>query len=302
MIELPDNQISAVILGIMQDAGLPHIGCLCGRCQRAMTNKKPEYAACLAVVDRRTTPAAVWLIDATPDIRHQLHLLHPYLGNHPQRPNRIRQPDGLFLTHAHMGHTAGLAQLGPEGMAVQNLPLYAAAGMIEVLQQTKLWRPLTGNLQFNTIQPNKPLNLMPDLTITPIPVPHRDELNTGTFAFLLQGPTQSLLYLPDIDKWELWPEARETLSAVDTVLADASFYSTAEVGGKSIAVHPMVPETLAFFANLPCQLILTHLNHTNPVLDVGSQERIAVETAMVNTATAEVATVSIAFMGQTFSL
>jgi pyrroloquinoline quinone biosynthesis protein B len=289
MIELPDNQISAVVLGIMQDAGLPHIGCLCERCRRAIAENKPEYAACLAVVDRRVEPNAVWLIDATPDIRHQLHFLHPYLGQHPERPNRIRQPDGLFLTHAHMGHTAGLAQLGPEGMAVKNLPVYASEGLIGVLQQSRLWRPLVANLQFNTLLPNEPLSLAPDLTLTPIPVPHRDELGAGTFAFKIEGPARSLLYLPDIDKWELWPEARETLSGVDVVLADASFYSTAEVGGRSIAVHPMVPDTLAFFADLPCRLVLTHLNHTNPALDEGSEERGRVEAA-------------VAYTGQVFSL
>jgi pyrroloquinoline quinone biosynthesis protein B len=188
-----------------------------------------------------------------------------------------------------MGHTAGLAQLGPEGMAVKNLPVYASEGLIGVLQQSRLWRPLVANLQLNTLLPNEPLSLAPDLTLTPIPVPHRDELGAGTFAFKIEGPARSLLYLPDIDKWELWPEARETLSGVDVVLADASFYSTAEVGGRSIAVHPMVPDTLAFFADLPCRLVLTHLNHTNPALDEGSEERGRVEAA-------------VAYTGQVFSL
>lgn len=283
-LNLPPNQISAVILGIMQDAGLPHIGCLCPRCLTAVNNNAPQYAACLGIVDRRTAPAAVWLIDATPDIRRQLHLLHPYLGPHPERPNRIRQPDAIFLTHAHMGHTAGLAELGPEGMAVKDLPIYASAGLIDVLQQTRLWRPLAANLTFNVLKAERPIPLAPNLTLTPIPVPHRDELNAGTFAFKLQGPSRSLLYLPDIDKWELWPQARETLSGVDVVLADASFYSVEEIGGRSIPVHPLIPETLTFFANLPCQLVLTHLNHTNPVLDKGSVERKRVETAGVSIA------------------
>jgi pyrroloquinoline quinone biosynthesis protein B len=291
-LNLPPNQISAVILGIMQDAGLPHVGCLCQRCLTAVNNNAPQYAACLGIVDRRTEPAAVWLIDATPDIRRQLFLLHPYLGPHPQRPNRMRQPNAIFLTHAHMGHTVGLAELGPEGMAVKDLPVFASQGLVEVLRQTKLWRPLIGNLKLNPLEAGRPLTLAPGLTLTPIPVPHRDELGAGTFAFLIKGPSRSLLYIPDIDKWELWPEARETLSQADVVLADASFYSPAEVGRRSIAVHPLVPETLTFFTNLPCQLVLTHLNHTNPVLDEGSVERESVETAGV----------SIAYTGQLLTL
>jgi pyrroloquinoline quinone biosynthesis protein B len=283
-LNLPPGQVSAVILGIMQDAGLPHIGCLCQHCLQALNNKDPQYAACLAVVDRRGEETAVYLIDATPDIRHQLYLLHPYLGPNPERPNRFRQPDAIFLTHAHMGHTAGLAQLGPEGMAVKELSIFASPGLIRVLEHTALWQPLTANLRLNPLSAGQPVPLGPNLALTPIPVPHRDELKTGTFAFHIQGPTRSLLYLPDIDKWELWPEAKETLSSVDIVLADASFYSTAEVGGRSIAVHPLVPETLAFFADLPCQLILTHLNHTNPLLDKDTVERERVETAEASVA------------------
>jgi pyrroloquinoline quinone biosynthesis protein B len=292
-IGLPPNQISAVVLGIMQDAGLPHIGCQCVRCRQANCGKRErEYAACLAIIDSRTQPPAVWWIDATPDIRHQLYLLADVLGAHPQRPDRLRQPDGIFLTHAHMGHTAGLAELGPEGMFVQDLPVYASPGLIETLQQTALWRPLLAHLNFIPLEADQTLNLAADLHLTPIAVPHRDELDTGTFGFHIQGPDRSLIYLPDIDSWTIWPEARERLSRVDIVLADATFYGRDEVNGRAIVAHPLIPETLDFFASLPCRLVLTHLNHTNPVLDKGSGERERVETAGA----------AVSYTGQLFSL
>jgi pyrroloquinoline quinone biosynthesis protein B len=122
----------------MQDAGLPHVGCRCPRCAAAY--KEPElaqYAASLAIVDTRSVPAGVWLIDASPDIRYQINMLADLLGPHPVMADRTRQPDGIFLTHTHMGHTAGLAQLGPEGMNVQSLPVYAAAPLVEVLEETR---------------------------------------------------------------------------------------------------------------------------------------------------------------------
>jgi pyrroloquinoline quinone biosynthesis protein B len=59
-------------------------------------------------------------------------------------------------------------------------------------------------------------------------------------------------------------------------LVDATFYSRDEIGGRSSVPHPLVPETLAFWDGLPCQLILTHLNHTNPLLDENSHERVSV--------------------------
>jgi pyrroloquinoline quinone biosynthesis protein B len=186
---------------------------------------------------------------------------------------RFRQPDGLFLTHAHMGHTAGLAQLGPEGMNVQQLPVYASDGLVRVLGDTRLWRPLVDNLELKTLSPEEPVILAANLSLTPIEVPHRDELGTGTFAFHIQGPARALLYVPDIDGWEQWPAAQRVIAGADLTLADASFYSAQEIGGRPPVAHPLVPDTIAFFASLPTQLVLTHLNHTNRLLDRQSRAR-----------------------------
>ena len=273
---LPTDGVYTVVLGIAQDAGLPHAGCLCPRCAAAQADPLlSEYAAALAIVDARQRPNAVWLIDATPDIKFQLNYLAPILGPHHAMPGRIRQPDGLFLTHAHMGHTAGLVHLGPEGMNVQNLPLYASAGLVRVLRETRLWRPLIDSLDFRPLAADIAIELAAQLFIKPVEVPHRDELGAGTYAFEIRGPGRSLLYVPDIDSWALWPAAREVVAGVDGVLADASFYSVDELGGRPPVTHPLVPDTLAFFADLPSQLYLTHLNHTNRLLDAHDLAREA---------------------------
>lgn len=286
--------VSAVVLGILQDAGLPHAGCRCPRCAAAYAGSRPiEPAACLAILDTRPPgPARVWLIDATPDIRFQLNLLAPVLGPHPARPGRLRQPDAIFLTHAHLGHVTGLAHLGPEAMSVEALPVYASAGLIALLQENRLWQPAVANLHLLALEAERPLPLAPDLTLTPLPVPHRDEWGVGTFAFSIQGPAASLLYLPDIDNWESWPAAQRWLSAANVALVDATFYSRDELGGRPPVAHPLVPDTLRFCTGLPGRLLLTHLNHTNPLLDERSPERVAVE----------VAGVEIAYFGQQISL
>ncbi len=178
---LPENQVTAVLLGTMQDGGLPHIGCRCQRCTAAFQDpRKAKYAACLALVDKRGAKPSVWLIDATPDIKAQLDLLAVELGPHPRRPGRLRQPDGIFITHAHMGHIGGLPQLGPEAMAVQQLPVYGTAALISLLQSTHLWQPLLSCLELNPLPFGKAFPLAPDLSITPLPVPHRDEWGAGT--------------------------------------------------------------------------------------------------------------------------
>ena len=260
------KSLFAVVLGEMQDGGLPHIGCRCPRC----VSGRVGYAACLAIVDVRGAETAVYLLDATPDIKYQLNPLAEWLGPHPQRPNRFNPPTAVFLTHAHMGHIGGLPQLGPEAMAVDGLPVYASAELVSLLQGTRLWSPMVQGLALRQFSPNQSITLAPELTLTPIPVPHRDELGTGTFAFLINGPAKSLLYLPDIDSWQAWDAAHSILQTVDVALVDGSFYSLAELNGRPPVAHPLISDTLAFFADWPGELVFTHFNHTNPILEPDS--------------------------------
>jgi pyrroloquinoline quinone biosynthesis protein B len=275
---IPTGAVSAVVLGIMQDAGLPHAGCRCSRCAAAFADPtRAQRATCLALVDTRQDPAGVWLIDTTPDIGRQLDDLAAVLGPHPRRPDRLRPPDALFLTHGHLGHVGGLPQLGPEGMAVAGLPVYASPGLAGVLRHSAIWRPLVSALAWRELAAGVAVEMAAGLSLTPLAVPHRDEWGAGTYAFLIRGPSRALLYVPDIDTWAEWPDARRHVAAVDDALVDATFFSPAELGGRPPVAHPLVPDTLRFFGEMTRQLTLIHLNHTNPMLDKDSPERAMVE-------------------------
>ncbi len=291
--EASELGVYLMILGVMQDGGLPHAGCRCPRCRAAFADPAlARWAACAALIDTRPKRPGVWLIDATPDIKYQLDRLAPLLGDHPTRPERLRQPDGVFLTHGHMGHTAGLVHFGTEAMAASALPLYAPAGLITVLQRSALWRPTLRSLNLRPLQDGQAASLGSDLTVTGVRIPHRDEWGAGTFAYLIRGPARSLLYAPDIDAWEGWPAAREVLADVDVAIVDATFYSTDELAGRQPVAHPLVQTTMRFMSELPAQLVLTHFNHTNPLLDAGSPEQLSVLAAGA----------VIAAMGMTFAL
>jgi len=91
---------------------------------------------------------------------------------------------------------------------------------------------------------------------------------------LIRGPRRSLLYLPDIDKWERWERRIEdVLASVDHALLDGAFFADGEIPGRSMAdiPHPSVAESLERFAPLPAseraKVWFTHLNHTNPAAD-----------------------------------
>jgi len=135
------------------------------------------------------------------------------------------------------------------------------------------------------LQPGQTLELAEDLSVTAIQVPHRDEF-TDTVAFLIRGPERSVLYLPDIDKWERWDRRLEdVIAGVDVALVDGTFYGPAELPGRDMSQvpHPFIVETLARIAPLPeaerAKVVFTHLNHSNPATDPTSDAAAAVRAA-----------------------
>ncbi len=92
-------------------------------------------------------------------------------------------------------------------------------------------------------------------------------------AWLVRGPSRTLLWLPDIDKWEKWDRRLDQLLADPalTAFVDGTFFSADEIPGRSIAEipHPLVPETETILAAVPSskgRVFFTHLNHTNRLL------------------------------------
>lgn len=198
-----------------------------------------------------------FVIDATPDFGIQVDRL----GG---------MPDAILLTHAHIGHFLGLAQLGREVLNARSVPVYCTPSMGRFLRDNRPWSRLvtTENIEIREIEPGVEFELTAQLHATAVRVPHRDE-DSDTVAFLIRGPSRQLLWLPDIDKWEKWDRRIEDLvRSVDVAFLDGTFFSADEIPGRSIAdiPHPLVPETvdrLALAAAPPGRVCFVHLNHTN---------------------------------------
>src|SRR5262245_59121081 len=97
-----------IVLGTLQDGGSPHIGCKKDCCKELFSKPDPcRKVVSLGIIDQENKKS--WLIEATPDIATQLKLLMNI-----SKSGEKETPDGIFLTHAHIGHYAGLMYLGKE--------------------------------------------------------------------------------------------------------------------------------------------------------------------------------------------
>lgn len=269
----------ALVLGSVQDGGMPQAGCYSDACDRAR-EQDPRYVTSLALVfPERGRPQSrrFYLVDASPDLRQQMDLItEPAFRSRAQ----ARRPfDGIFLTHAHMGHYLGLALLGREGLGIASTPCYCSAEMRRFLTENGPWSLMVreGRLHFPEIEPDRWQDVDGAFQVKMTPVPHRPEFS-DTVAFQFRGLRRTLLYLPDIDAWNRW-ERRidDVVNEVDVALLDGAFFRPEEVPGRRIEdiPHPMIPDTMARLESLARQgkrIVFTHLNNTNPVLDEGSSE------------------------------
>jgi len=271
------------VVGTAQDGGLPHAGCSCERCQVARQNPARErLVASLAIVLPESD--RVFLIDATPDLRRQLDRLVDVRDAPPGRVNRA-PVDGVFLTHAHIGHYLGLAFFGFEAVHTAALPVYSSERMTAFLQQNGPWSQLVelGNIAAKVLEPGEPLDLGEGVRVTAVPVPHRDEY-ADTVGFLVEGPKRQLFYVPDTEAWGVWlPTLPEVLATVDVAVLDGTFYSADELPGRSVEDigHPLITDSMRLLEALvdagSLDVYFTHLNHSNPALDPAGVERRGLE-------------------------
>ena len=266
------------VLGITQDAGYPQANCYQPHCNRAWEDKSlRRTASSIAVVDDMTKTK--YLFDATPDMRDQLYRLHRIA------PDTVYSLNGVFLTHAHVGHYTGLMHFGHEASATRNLPVYAMPRMREFLSSNGPWDQLVRykNIVLASLENGTTVMLSDKLTVTPFLVPHRDEYSE-TVGYRIDGPNRSAVFIPDIDKWDRWDtDIRSVIRSVDYALLDAAFYADGELPGRDMSKipHPHVAESMALFEDMTKEekgrVIFIHMNHTNPLLVDGSPEQAEVE-------------------------
>lgn len=265
---------SLIILGTAQDAGSPHIGCAKDCCKDLFQNPdKNRMVVSLGLVDPENKMN--WLFEATPDITRQLKMLKNY-----SKFSTSEMPNGIFLTHAHIGHYAGLMYLGREAISARKVPVYAMPRMKTFLEENGPWSQLVKleNIAIKALQNDSEISISSNIKITPIKVPHRDEYSE-TVGYMIQGPHKKALFIPDIDKWSKWEKnIIEQIKNVDYAFVDATFYDSNEIKNRNISEipHPFAIESMEAFKDLPKaekdKIYFIHFNHTNPLLNIESEQ------------------------------
>jgi pyrroloquinoline quinone biosynthesis protein B len=266
--------IELIVLGTVQDAGSPHAGCKKDCCKTLFLHPDSDrMVVSLGLIDH--DHKKTYLFEASPDLPRQMEILQR-AADLPE----VKVPNGIFLTHAHIGHYTGLMYLGRESLGSDAVPVYTMPKMTEFLKSNGPWDQLIAlsNISLRALAHETPIRLSAYLTITPFLVPHRDEYSE-TVGFRIEGPNQSVLFIPDINKWHVWKrDILEEIKNVDFAFVDATFYNNAEIPHRDMSEipHPFVAESMELFKILSevdkAKVQFIHLNHTNPLLDMKSPE------------------------------
>jgi len=265
---------SLIVLGTLQDAGAPHIACKKDCCKTLF--KQPDInlqVVSLGIIDPINEKS--YLFEATPDIVTQMKTLST-LSTFSNKET----PDGIFLTHAHIGHYAGLMYLGKEAMDAQKMPIFAMPKMKTFLENNGPWNQLVSeeNISIQSLKNETVVKLTSQFSVIPFTVPHRDEYSE-TVGYKIKGPNKSVLFIPDIDKWHLWnKDIVDEIQQIDYAFIDATFFDSVEVNNRDISEipHPFIIESMELFKDLPAiekqKVHFIHFNHTNPAINLNSEK------------------------------
>jgi pyrroloquinoline quinone biosynthesis protein B len=263
-----------VVLGNVQDGGSPHIGCTKSCCAVLWGHPDPKRkVTCLGLVDPVNEQS--FIFEATPDFPEQLKALHRFT---PFQKDDI--PNGIFLTHAHIGHYSGLMYLGKEAFNSHQTEVFVMPKMQIFLEKNGPWNQLINekNIEIQPLTNQVHHQINSPIKVKPFLIPHRDEYSE-TVGYQIEGPNKTALFIPDIDKWHEWGEdITHKITLVDYAFIDGTFLDSDEINHRDISEipHPFISETMDLFSSMPLKeknkIYFIHLNHTNPGLDNHSEQ------------------------------
>ena len=119
------------VLGVAQDAGYPQVNCYEPRCLPVWA--QPELGSGASMLALVIDGRRFHLFDAAPTLPRQLYQFWT------ETSLTLGDLDGVWLTHAHMGHYAGLLHFGKEAASTRAVPVHAMPRMMAFLARNGPW-------------------------------------------------------------------------------------------------------------------------------------------------------------------
>jgi pyrroloquinoline quinone biosynthesis protein B len=276
--------VNVTILGTAQDGGIPQAGCSCRRCLDAHIDLKlRKYPVSLGILGVDGTKH---IIEITKNLSEQLVIWTP-------DKNELFIPETVSITHLHLGHVEGIGQLGKPVMGLREVDVYLSPKNKDVFDNRSdiVLMEDEGNIRThskNFYHPFEPKDGC-GFSLQFIPIPHRSELGDNA-AIIIKAEGKSILFMPDQDSWgeTLDYHSKENIRDflkmfdIDEALIDGTFWSMDELPRRDISKipHPTIQETIQLLGSKregDPEISFLHLNHSNPVNDLGSEQRKVVE-------------------------
>jgi pyrroloquinoline quinone biosynthesis protein B len=259
------------VLGAAAGGGLPQWNCRCTNCCLARRGQiAPQLQSSIAISG---DGKSWWLINASPDLPAQIAVFPPL---QPRENTPRHSPiTGVLLTNADIDHAIGILLMRQREAP---LPVYTSAEVRAKLGWLdELMRPFCG-VDWREL-PHQFIKLAEGVGLRGTELPE-------SVAFQLKANrNRRLLVAPAVSA--ISGELDEALKNADAIFFDGTFWSDGELGafrpGALSAVkmgHMPVERSLRFVSEANARRkIYIHINNTNPMLTLGSRERLILESA-----------------------
>ena len=291
------------LLGTAAGGGFPQWNCRCAVCEKARQNPPQALPRTQSSVAVSANGADWFLLNASPDIRHQIEAFPELLP--PAGTTRGSALQGVLVTNADLDHSLGLFILR-EG---KPLDVYAPPAVREALAEgLNLSHVLSAYSGLRWHDPPHELEPLLNSNGSPSgllfqsfgvpgkmpryyadrPTPQGDQ---AVGYRLVDGKTRGrMVFIPDIARFD--ETALSQMRDCDLLLLDGTFWSENEMresGTGTLTASQMAhivvggPQgSLAQIKSLSVkQKIYLHINNTNPILVEGSAEQMVVKAAGV---------------------